>query len=317
MLILKKIALALPALLLSVTLTGCSPAVSLACERAIGGSQVNSVEVSGAAEERPKVTFASPLTADEIQSKEVFGGNGNVFTGRNLIEFEIAVYNGATGELVQETAFDGSSPASGFYGPESVPNFCSALVGAKEGSRVVSIFPAMDAHNGQGVPELGIGPNDSFVFVFQLNRVYLAKAEGSSVPAEAGMPTVVTTPEGIPGVTIPKTDAPTELKVAQLVKGNGSPVQAGDMVTMHYSGFVWADGSKFDSSWDRGEPAQFAVPGQLIKGFGEAVVGQTVGSQVLMVIPPSLGYGSEATGSIPADSTLIFVVDILGTSSSN
>jgi len=315
--ILKKIALALPALFLAVTLTGCSPAVSLACERAIDGSQVDSVDVSGAPEERPKVTFASPLTADEIQSKEIFEGNGNVYSGRNFIEFEFAVYNGATGELVQETAFDGSNPASGYYGPDSVTNFCTALVGSKEGSRVVTIFPAMDAHNGQGVPELGIGPNDSFVFVFQLTRVYLAKAEGSSVPAQAGMPTVVTTPEGVPGVTIPKTEAPTELKVAQLIKGSGEQVKAGDMVTMHYSGFVWADGSKFDSSWDRGEPAQFAVPGQLIKGFGDAVVGQTVGSQVLMVIPPSLGYGSEATGSIPADSTLIFVVDILGTSNSN
>jgi peptidylprolyl isomerase len=315
--ILKKIALALPALFLAVTLTGCSPALSLACEPAAGGSQVNSVEVTGASDEQPKVTFASPISAEEIQSKVVFGGNGNVFTGRNLIEFEIAVYNGATGELVDETAFDGSNPGSGFYGPDSVPNFCSALVGAKEGSRVVSIFPAMDAHNGQGVPELGIGPNDAFVFVFQLTRVYLAKAEGSSVPAVAGMPTVVTTPEGIPGVTIPKTEAPAELKVAQLVKGNGAPVKAGDMVTMHYRGFVWAGGSKFDSSWDRGKPAQFAVPGGLIEGFVEAVVGQTVGSQVLMVIPPSLGYGSEARESIPADSTLIFVVDILGTSSSN
>jgi peptidylprolyl isomerase len=261
------------------------------------------------------VTFASPITAEEIQSKVVFGGNGNVFTGRNLIEFEFAGYNGGTGELIQMTEFDGSNPASGFYGPDAVPNFCSALAGAKEGSRVVSIFPAKDAHASQGVPDLGIGPNDSFVFVFQLTRVYLAKAEGSSVPAQAGMPTVVTTPEGIPGVTIPKTEAPTELKVAQLIKGSGEQVKSGDMVTMHYSGFVWADGSKFDSSWDRGEPAQFAVPGQLIKGFGDAVVGQTVGSQVLIVIPPSLGYGSEATGSIPADSTLIFVVDILGTSS--
>jgi peptidylprolyl isomerase len=314
---LKKIALALPALFLAVTLTGCSPAVSLACERAIDGSQVDSVDVSGAPEDRPKVTFASPLTADEIQSKEIFEGNGNVYSGRNFIEFEFAVYNGATGELVQETAFDGSNPESGYYGPDSVTNFCTALVGSKEGSRVVTIFPAMDAHNGQGVPELGIGPNDAFIFVFQLTRVYLAKAEGSSVPAQAGMPTVVTTPEGVPGVTIPKTKAPTELKVAQLIKGSGEQVKAGDMVTMHYSGFVWADGSKFDSSWDRGEPAQFAVPGQLIKGFGDAIVGQTVGSQVLMVIPPSLGYGSEATGSIPADSTLIFVVDILGTSSSN
>jgi peptidylprolyl isomerase len=85
---------------------------------------------------------------------------------------------------------------------------------------------------------------------------------------------------------------------------------------MHYSGFVWADGTKFDSSWDKGQPAQLEVsPGKLIAGFLSGVVGQTVGSRVLVVIPPALGYGETPTGNIPPNSTLIFVIDILGTSS--
>jgi peptidylprolyl isomerase len=313
---LQKTTIALTALIVSLTLTGCSSSVTLACDFAGGGEQVDSIEVSAEPLTKPTVSFASPITADSIQSKIVFEGDGNVFTGKNMIEFEFAGYNGGTGELLQETEFDGKNPAPGFFGPDSVPNFCSALVGAKEGSRIVAIFPPKDAHDGRGVESLGIGPDDSFVFIFDLSRVYLEKAEGSAVAPEAGMPAVVTTPEGIPGITIPNTEAPSDLRIAQLIKGAGETVKSGDNVTMHYSGFLWADGSKFDSSWDKGSPAQFVVAqGQLIDGFLSAVVGQQVGSRVVVVIPPALGYGEQGSDTIPANSTLVFVIDILGTSS--
>lgn len=312
----QKSALALSALFVSLTLTGCSSSVTLACDAAGGGAQVDAIEVSSEPLTKPTVTFASPITAESIQSRVVIEGDGEVFTGRNLIEFEFAGYNGGTGDLLQETEFDGKNPAPGFFGPESVPNFCSALVGAKEGSRVVAIFPPKDAHDGRGVESLGIGPEDSFVFVFDLSRVYLEKAEGSSVAPEAGMPAVVTTPEGIPGITIPSSEAPDELRIAQLIKGDGETVKTGENVTMHYSGFLWDGGTKFDSSWDKGSPAQFVVAqGQLIDGFLSAVIGQTVGSRVVVVIPPALGYGEQASSTIPANSTLVFVIDILGTSS--
>jgi peptidylprolyl isomerase len=130
------------------------------------------------------------------------------------------------------------------------------------------------------------------------------------------MPAVVTTPEGIPGITIPSSEAPDELRIAQLIKGDGETVKTGENVTMHYSGFLWDGGTKFDSSWDKGSPAQFVVAqGQLIDGFLSAVIGQTVGSRVVVVIPPALGYGEQASSTIPANSTLVFVIDILGTSS--
>jgi len=316
LILLQKSALALSALFISLTLTGCSSSVTLACDAAGGGAQVDAIEVSSEPLTKPTVTFASPITAESIQSRVVIEGDGEVFTGRNLIEFEFAGYNGGTGDLLQETEFDGKNPAPGFFGPESVPNFCSALVGAKEGSRVVAIFPPNEAHDGRGVESLGIGPEDSFVFVFDLSRVYLEKAEGSTVAPEAGMPAVVTTPEGIPGITIPSSEAPDELRIAQLIKGAGETVKTGENVTMHYSGFLWDGGTKFDSSWDKGSPAQFVVAqGQLIDGFLSAVIGQTVGSRVVVVIPPALGYGEQASSTIPANSTLVFVIDILGTSS--
>lgn len=312
---LKKTAIALSAMFLATTLVGCAPAQTFACEQFKSGDQVESITVTGSVGAQPTVSFPSPLNAETIQAKVLIEGEGPVFTGRNFVEFEFAGYNGGSGQLIQQSAFDGTDTPSGFFGPGQVPNFCAALAGAKEGSRIVAILPPVEAHDGQGVPALGVGPADSFVFVIDLKKVFLEKATGSSVAPQAGLPSVVTTPEGIPGVTIPNEPAPTELKVAQLIKGAGEEVQRGQEVTLHYSGFVWDSSEKFDSSWDTGQPAQFQLQdGALIEGFLSAVVGQTVGSQVIAVIPPALGYGDAGAGTIPPGATLVFVIDILGIS---
>lgn len=312
---LKKTAIALSAMFLATTLAGCAPAQTFACEQFKSGDQVESITVAGSVGAQPTVSFPSPLNAETIQAKVLIEGEGPVFTGRNFVEFEFAGYNGGSGQLIQQSAFNGTDTPSGFFGPGQVPNFCAALAGAKEGSRIVAILPPVEAHDGQGVPALGVGPADSFVFVIDLKKVFLEKATGSSVAPQAGLPSVVTTPEGIPGVTIPNEPAPTELKVAQLIKGAGEEVQKGQEVTLHYSGFVWDSSEKFDSSWDTGQPAQFQLQdGALIEGFLSAVVGQTVGSQVIAVIPPALGYGDAGAGTIPPGATLVFVIDILGIS---
>ena len=261
------------------------------------------------------VNFPSPLNAGAVQARVVVEGDGPVFTGRNFVEFEFAGYNGGSGQLIQQSSFDGAETPSGFFGPGQVPNFCEALAGAKEGSRVVAILPPEQAHNGEGVPALGVGPADSFVFVIDLKRVFMERATGASVAPEAGFPSVVTTSEGVPGVSIPNSSAPTELRVAQLIRGDGEIVQKGQLVTMHYSGFIWDSSEKFDSSWDSGQPAQFQMQdGALIEGFLSAVVGQPVGSQVIAIIPPALGYGDAGAGTIPPGATLVFVIDILGIS---
>ena len=305
----------LSSIILTASLTSCAPTQDFACAQFSSGEQVESITVSDALGQQPVVSFPSPINAEAVQSRVVVEGDGPVFTGRNLVEFEFAGYNGGSGQLIQQSSFDGSETPSGFFGPGQVPNFCEALAGAKEGSRVVAILPPEQAHGGEGVPALGVGPADSFVFVIDLKRVFMDKATGSSVAPEAGFPSVVRTPEGIPGVTIPSSPAPTELKIAQLIRGEGEIVQKGQLVTMHYSGFLWDTSEKFDSSWDSGQPAQFQMQdGGLIEGFLSAVVGQPVGSQVIAIIPPALGYGDAGAGTIPPGATLVFVIDILGIS---
>lgn len=310
----KKSILLLSSIVLTASLTSCAPAENYACAGFETGAQVESISVTGALEEKPVVSFPSPLSAESIQSRVVIAGEGPVFTGRNLIEFEFAGYNGGNGQLIQQTSFDGTQTQTGAFGPGEVPNFCEALAGAKEGSRIVAIIPPDQAHSGEGVPALGVGAADAFIFVIDLKRVFLEKATGDSVAPEAGLPTVVTTPDGVPGVTIPSSAAPTELRVAQLIRGAGEVVEEGQKVTLHYSGFLWDSSEKFDSSWDSGEAVQFQMQdGALIEGFLSAVIGQPVGSQVIAVIPPALGYGDAGAGTIPPGATLVFVIDILGT----
>lgn len=308
-----KIALAVAATVIAISLTGCSPQANFACDPYSGGEQVEQITVSSNAEGTPEVSFPTPLRAEKIQSKIIIEGTGPVFTGRNLMDFEFASYGGGNGALLISTSFNGTDFGSNVLGPDLIPNFCSSLAGAKEGSRIVTMIPGDQAHGGQGIPESGVGPEDSLIFVFDLKRVYLERATGSAQLPVAGMPSVVTSPEGVPGITIPKTAPPTELQVAQLIRGNGPLLEQGQSVVVHYSGFLWAAGSKFQASWDSGKPASFVLEeGRLIPGFLTAMVGQPVGSQILAVIPPELGYGNSESGPIPAGSTLIFVIDILG-----
>ena len=94
-----------------------------------------------------------------------------------------------------------------------------------------------------------------------------------------------------------------------LIKGKGAEVKDTQTVVAHYTGWL-LDGTQFDSSWDRGTPSSFSLD-EVIAGWKQGLAGHTVGSHVLLVVPPDLGYGNKDSGKIPANSTLVFVVDIL------
>jgi peptidylprolyl isomerase len=96
--------------------------------------------------------------------------------------------------------------------------------------------------------------------------------------------------------------------------GTGALAKAGDTVSVHYTGTL-TNGTKFDSSRDRGEPIDFPLgAGRVIKGCDEGIAKMHVGDQAILIIPPSIGYGSRGAGSvIPPDATLIFIVELVGT----
>lgn len=100
-------------------------------------------------------------------------------------------------------------------------------------------------------------------------------------------------------------------KMETLKEGTGEPAKTGDKLSVHYTGTL-LDGSKFDSSRDRGTPFDFTLgAGQVIKGWDQSLIGMKVGEIRKLTIPPELGYGASGSGPIPPDATLIFEVELL------
>ena len=136
-----------------------------------------------------------------------------------------------------------------------------------------------------------------------LSTVFLAIAATPFVSRPAMAAGEVTTPSG--------------LRIIDVKQGTGAVPQAGQTVTVNYTGWLYVDGKKgkkFDSSLDRNQPFSFTLgQGQVIKGWDEGLATMHVGGKRTLIIPPDLGYGaSGAGGVIPPNATLMFDVDLLG-----
>ena len=139
-----------------------------------------------------------------------------------------------------------------------------------------------------------------------------------TLPSAAGKPCVDfndTLPPNAPAVTMPVGQLPTSLVVQDLVTGSGTPVARADSVTVNYIGVSCSTGKIFDSSWASGKAVTFPL-NQVISGWSQGLVGMQPNGRRLLIIPPDLGYGSTGQGTIAPDESLIFVVDLISSSTS-
>jgi FKBP-type peptidyl-prolyl cis-trans isomerase len=309
----SSLALIATAGLVAVALSGCSTAPA---PEASAGQSSDVVVVEGKFGDEPRVEFPSPLAPQETQCTEVIAGEGERLQEGQQALIGLAVFNGASGEELQVAGFGDEDPIAVTVSDSTLPGLKKALTCAQVGSRVAVVVPADDGFGPDGNASIGIAPGDSLVFVIDVERAFPARADGSVRLSRDGFPAVVLAPDGRPGITVPKVDPPEHVEVEVLKQGNGQVVEDGDSVVVHYTGVLWADNTVFDSSWESGSPATFVVSesdgAQVIPGFSKALIGQQVGSQIGVIVPPSEGYGDQANEKVPAGSTLFFVIDILG-----
>jgi peptidylprolyl isomerase len=274
------------------------------------------VTVSKNVKKKPTLEFDQPFSVKETAHEVVVPGTGEALAAGQDVSFHYLLVDARTGKQLQTSW--GKAPASLVVdATKTAPPLVDGLTGVAVGSRVLIAIAPKDGLAAQ-LSSQGVKKNDTLFFVVDVKSVIPQRASGETVPPVEGLPGVTLAADGKPTITVPPgVAAPTKLVVQPLIKGTGPVVKKGQTITVHYTGVIWDTGTQFDSSWDRGQPTDFVIgKSKVIAGWDEGLVGQTVGSQVLLVVPPDKGYGAsgQSQAGIKGTDTLVFVVDVLAAS---
>ncbi len=284
------------------------------CDVTKSGSNSDKVQVSGTFNSSATVKSVKGTTAKTTERTAVIEGKGKVAVVGSTVNVHYNAYNGTSGKLIDTTGFKKTDQTAPFVvdKTQELTGLYDALKCSTAGTRIVTVIPPADAFGSSGNESLGITAKDSLVFVMDIVSVSIpAKTKVLSSPSSI-FPKVTFDSKGVPTIAKPIGAAPTTLQVAYIKKGSGVPIKSDDTVTLNYTGIVWATGTVFDSSWTRGTPASF-VPSGVVPGFEKALVGQPVGSKIIVIIPPAEGYGAsgQPSAGISGTDDMVFVIDII------
>lgn len=292
----------------------------LSLAAACSGGADSGVQVSGAYGQQPRVTIPAKAPAGKLEIRIPIKGKGaEVHRGDLIIcDFVGYTWNGSSNRLLASSY--GSGRPGAFPSGSLVPGLEKALDGQRVGSRVVTVVPPKEGYGTNGYPALQIAGSDSLVYVLDVVGSYpkTAAAHGASRPQrDPRLPQVSATaaPGRPPAVTIPAAAPPKRLQVRTVIEGSGPEVRGGQVLALQYTGLLWRGGKVFESSWRTGRVYATTIgAGQVVKGWDQGLVGQRVGSRVLLVVPPAWGYGQKGLKQvgIKGTDTLVFAVDILG-----
>ncbi|MFC9326977.1 FKBP-type peptidyl-prolyl cis-trans isomerase [Kitasatospora sp. NPDC057015] len=276
--------------------------------------------VTGEFGKRADITLPDAAPDGTFAARTLIEGTGPVITDKTYVNVAFTAKNWTTGASIPGSYDQGGTPhvyQNGVH--EVVPAMEDPLVGHRVGSRIVVAAPPAAAFRDAGNKEMKVGPKDTLVFVLDVLDAAppAGTVQGQMTPAPADMPKVTADSANRPLIAVSsQVPAPTALKSTVLVKGTGPVLGKNQPVVVQYTGVLYANGKRFDSSFERGEALGFIMGGQqVIQGWEDGLIGQTVGSRVELVVPPALAYKDKASGDIPPNATLVFVVDILLTGS--
>lgn len=276
------------------------------------GAGLAEVEVTGEVGEPPVVEWPEDYTAGDAESETLVTGDGPEIPedGTALVHYWIGNGFDQSEALSTYTALPEALDLANAELPEALTD---PVVGATVGSRVVTSVSAEEVFGEIGNPTIGVSNADPLLIVVDV--LGPTPIEEPFVEEGTGFaPDLVLGEDGRPeAMRFMGRPQPTgQLQVQTLVEGDGEKIKASDVVMVDYLGQVYAKPKPFDTSFD-GQPLVQSLSG-LVEGWQQALVGKTVGSRVVIAVPPRLGYGAEGNegAKISGTDTIYFVIDVLG-----
>ncbi len=280
------------------------------------------VRVSGDFGTLPTITIAKPLTVPASKSWTLIKGTGDTIGPQATAILHLTMADARTGKTVISTHQAGQPPLEANMTDQLFPSLITAITGARAGSRVVIASTAKDSYGTQGNAQLGMKAGDPVVMVADVLSAdpasVLPGPTGPTTPATGKAPRLLTKEQDPSGFDVTGLAKPRQVQTYVLREGSGATLSEPRRIAADYLGTVWGGSVPFDSSYPK-EPARFSIGkvasnggGGVIPCWDKGLAGVKAGARVVLVCPPSSAYGTRKQPGIPADSTLVFVVDVLG-----
>jgi peptidylprolyl isomerase len=266
------------------------------------------IEVTGEPGQAPVITYVTPLEIGSTFRETLWAGTGPLLVEGGTVLIDIWLENASDGTVVKQTYMgDGAGPKAHTLAPEDLgEDLYRSLRGQRVGARVLQVAPPDSS-----------GTDYSTVAVID---VLPLRADGTPEPQPVGLPVVTLAeenddgiPPGTPSITPTGTDPPTSLTAQLLRRGDGAQVGSEDDVTFQFAMFTWS-GEVIDSSWTTGgwpvTGRLYLLPRPLADG---GLFEKTVGSQVILVVPPTEGGMRINQSTAYENQTIVVVIDILST----
>ena len=274
------------------------------------------VKVTGDFGKKPTIEIDSPLKVSKSTSWTTVDGKGDKVGSDATTILSLTLANGRTGKTAISTTDEGQRPLEVKLGDQVFPSLVEALVGKAADSRVVVASSPDDAYGDTGAKQIGIKPGDSIVMVADVLSTDPTKIldgpTGAETPAPATAPKILETDGDLTGLDFKGLTKPKGFQAIQLREGTGPEIETPDRIAADYMGQVWGGKEPFNNTYGK-EPARFSIGlGSVIKAWDQGLAGLKEGARVMLICPPDTAYGKSAQPGIPANSTLVFVIDVLG-----
>jgi hypothetical protein len=325
------------AALVAVALAGCAPQGRGPGNQPAGctpdyasGDASSIVKATGSLQSQPTVTFPTPLVTKTAQVTVLKAGHGTPAVAGAPVEFEYTIYNGETGKALGGSGYSGQ-PGSVAAGSKlsnqdqttgatvkTSSSIANGLVCAQAGSRIAVASTAKQLGLGS-LDQYGIADSGAVVVVMDVIATFLPKADGVNQLPKDGMPNVITAVSGQPGIVVQELNKPTTVRSEVVKAGGGAVLKKNQLAVLRYTAWTWPTGgdkptvvSDLDTWPDGANTVKLtASNGTLPAKAATALIGQRVGSQILVVLPPKETGGTQSQ-VLTGQDTAIIVIDILG-----